>query len=241
MTQSQELVTVEAVHSIFGTDEPVDIVRRVTAVAGPLADFIKRQRMTVHINKREYVLAEGWAFMGSMLGVFPVTRRVSELRDPEGVLLGFEAQVELVTRDGGIVGGAIGECAWVEQNWGDRDPFALKSMAQTRAAGKAYRMAFGFVMKAAGYDPTPAEEMPLEAHARPTDESLGDSRPGAEQPAQRGSFANVGQFLKWAWDEHHLQRDDVLRLLAVDGKGLMEVDLDEAEQLILLAVAGAPA
>ena len=33
-------------------------------------------------------------------------------------------------------------------------------MAQTRALGKAYRMALSWIVKMADYEPTPAEEMP---------------------------------------------------------------------------------
>ena len=145
--------------SPFGTDDPVAIVERVSAVATPLADFIKARGMTTRISGREYVMAEGWSFMGAMLGVSPVATRVSELRSTDGDLVGFEAHVELRMRDGSLVGGAVAECSRSEKSWRDRDDFALKSMAQTRATGKAYRLAFGFVMKAAGYEATPAEEM----------------------------------------------------------------------------------
>ena len=37
--------------------------------------------------------------------------------------------------------------------------YAICSMAQTRAVGKAYRLSLGWLMKAAGYEATPAEEM----------------------------------------------------------------------------------
>ena len=160
------VVAVPAPVTVFGTDEPEAIVQRVAAIAGPLADFITKQHMSTQISGREYVLCEGWAFMGSMLGVFPVTTGVDVIRDRDDDFMGFEAHVELRARDGSVVGGAIAECTRLEENWSDRDSFALKSMAQTRATGKAYRMAFGFVMKAAGYEATPAEEMPV-ASARP--------------------------------------------------------------------------
>lgn len=153
-----QLVTQPA--SVFGTDQPREIVARATAIADALADAIKQQGMSTTIQGREYVLAEGWAFMGSMLGVFPRTVRVEPIRDESDRITGFEAHVELVTRDGSVVGGAVAECSRDESTWHDRDAYALKSMSQTRAAGKAYRMAFGFVMKAAGYEATPAEEMP---------------------------------------------------------------------------------
>ena len=38
-------------------------------------------------------------------------------------------------------------------------PFAICSMAQTRAEGKAYRLLLGWLIKAAGYEATPSEEM----------------------------------------------------------------------------------
>lgn len=200
-----ELVVAEPTHalSVYGNDDPVAITRRVTAIAGPLADFIKKQRMSTRINDREYVLAEGWAFMGSMLGVFPNATRVSEVRDPEGALLGFEAHVELRTRDGALVGGAIAECSWSERNWHDRDPFALKSMAQTRATGKAYRMAFGFVMKAAGYEATPAEEMAV---------VIEPTAPAPRKPASNGASKQKPAWadeLKDALEAAHATLDDI--------------------------------
>ena len=151
--ESRELAVIPQTASVFGTDDPTAIVARTAAIAGPLAEFIDTQHMTTEISGRKYVLAEGWSFLGSMLGVFP---RTVEVRRLEGGAEGFEATVELITRDGSVVGGAIAECSRAERNWRDRDDYALKSMAQTRATGKAYRMVFGFVMKAAGYEATPA-------------------------------------------------------------------------------------
>lgn len=157
--------------TVFGTDDPMAIMQRVVAIATPLAEFVRARGMVKHLDRRnqsrEYVQIEGWSFMGAMLGIAPIAREVKELRDPEGALVGFEARVELVTRDGAVVGGGIGECSWAEANWSGRDPYAVKSMAQTRATGKAYRLALGFVMSAAGFEATPAEEMPDESEPRP--------------------------------------------------------------------------
>lgn len=41
-----------------------------------------------------------------------------------------------------------------------KDRPSVYSMAQTRALGKAYRMALSWIVKMADYEPTPAEEMP---------------------------------------------------------------------------------
>jgi len=43
---------------------------------------------------------------------------------------------------------------------GKPEEFAIKSMAQTRALGKALRLPLGWIVSLAGYKATPAEEMP---------------------------------------------------------------------------------
>jgi len=72
---------------------------------------------------------------------------------------GWEARVEVRRPDGSQAGTGEMECRWDERNWRDNDSYALRSMAQTRAASKAYRQALGFVMVLAGFSATPAEEM----------------------------------------------------------------------------------
>lgn len=195
--------------TVFGTDEPMGVFARTQAIASALGQAVKQLHLSTVINRREYVLAEGWSYMGSMLGVFPRTTRVETVRDKEGSAIGFEAYVELVCRDGSVVGGAVAECSWAENNWADRDAFALKSMAQTRATGKAYRMAFGFVMKAAGFEATPAEEM-VDTPARR------DPRTSSPRGEQEGGLRNVGELLTWAMRKHRATRRDVLALLSVE-------------------------
>lgn len=73
---------------------------------------------------------------------------------------GWEARVEAHTRTGDVVGAAEAECRWDEWAWRDRDSYALRSMAQTRATSKALRMPLGFIVELAGFSATPAEEIP---------------------------------------------------------------------------------
>jgi hypothetical protein len=49
-----------------------------------------------------------------------------------------------------------------ERTWSQRDAYARRSMAITRATGKAFRLGFSWIMTLAGYEPTPWEEMPAE-------------------------------------------------------------------------------
>ena len=48
-----------------------------------------------------------------------------------------------------------------ESRWAKAEDYAVRSMAATRATSKALRQPLGFVMTMAGFDTTPAEEMPV--------------------------------------------------------------------------------
>jgi len=102
--------------------------------------------------------------------------------DAAGDQIGWEARVEARTRDGALVGAAESECLRAESKWADRDDYALRSMAQTRATSKALRQPLGFVVALAGYAVTPAEEMPDDLE-RPTFEA---PDPAMISSAQRG-------------------------------------------------------
>ncbi len=160
--QSTELAPT---NTLFGTDNPAEVISRAATVATTLADLVRRQQLVVRIGQSDHVRVEGWTLLGSMLGVFPVvewTRPILENDEP----VGWEARVEARTRGGEVVGAAEAECMRSERTWKGRDDYALRSMAQTRAVSKALRLPLGFVMQLAGFDPTPAEEMPTVVEGR---------------------------------------------------------------------------
>jgi hypothetical protein len=145
--------------TLFGTNNPVEVVEAAGKIAAALSDVIEKQGLYTDIKGKKHVRVEGWTLCGTMLGVFPVcvwTRPV------EG---GFEARVEAKLRDGSIVGGAEAQCTRSESTWANRDDFALRSMAQTRATSKALRLPLGFIVAMGGYSATPAEEMEAERQA----------------------------------------------------------------------------
>jgi hypothetical protein len=165
MMTTDEMTIAKIEHSVtvFGTDEPLGVISRAGEVASAVARVAKEYGLISRIGDRDYARVEAWSLMGTMLGVYPIPRVVRELRDwidGEERIIGFEANVELVSRDGSIVGGAIAECTRGEANWERSDAYAIKSMAQTRAVGKAYRLSFGFIFAMAGLESTPYEEMP---------------------------------------------------------------------------------
>jgi hypothetical protein len=60
---------------------------------------------------------------------------------------------------GAVVATGIALCTNAEKTKKYFDEYAILSMAQTRAIGKAYRNLLAWLMKAAGFEATPAEEM----------------------------------------------------------------------------------
>jgi len=136
--------------------DPREMLQKASDIATPLAKFIHERKLYSEMKGKKYVHVEGWATLGSMLGVLPKEKYVRELEDGS-----YEAYIELVNRHTGVVlGGASSICGVDEKRWGSADKYARRSMAITRATGKAYRISFGWIIKVAGYEATPAEEMP---------------------------------------------------------------------------------
>lgn len=182
---------VPATATLFHTDDPVEVLRQAVEVANALAPAIRnikdsegKPKLISTISGREHIRVEGWTLLGSMLGVFPVPTWTRKLTNPEG----WEARVEARTLGGHMVSAAESQCTRDEKMWGweptgrngrkldPRDDHALRSMAQTRATSKALKLPLGFVMSLAGFDPTPAEEMP------PSDSSQPQRRQEGPQP-----------------------------------------------------------
>jgi hypothetical protein len=145
---------------VFGTKDPQGIIERATMVANKLVDIVEKAKLYAMIKDKKYVKAEGWTTMAAMLGVFP--RVVScERVDREGEF-GYTAKVDLFTISGALVGSGEAICTSVERFGAGKDEYAIKSMAQTRALGKACRISFSWIMALAGYEACPAEEMVME-------------------------------------------------------------------------------
>ncbi|RDC62257.1 hypothetical protein AHMF7616_00848 [Adhaeribacter pallidiroseus] len=123
-----------------------------------LAKFIKENKLYQNIQGKEYVNVEGWQYAGSRLGILPVVEHVINVStDTE---LKYQAKVNLLNlRTEQVVGAGFAICSNKEQGKKYYQEFAIASMAQTRAIGKAYRNILAWIIRAAGYEPTPAEEM----------------------------------------------------------------------------------
>jgi len=127
-------------------------------LAVDLAKFIKENRLYQNIQGKEYVNVEGWQYAGSRLGILPVVEHVVNISTDDEIK--YQAKVNLLDlRSQLVVGAGFAICSNREQGKKYYQEFAIASMAQTRAIGKAYRNILAWIIRAAGYEPTPAEEM----------------------------------------------------------------------------------
>jgi hypothetical protein len=112
----------------------------------------------MNIQGKEFVNVEGWQYAGSRLGILPVVEELTNLSDEHEIK--YKAQVKLLNlRTEQVVGSGFAICSNKENGKKYYQEFAIASMAQTRAIGKAYRNILAWIIRAAGYEPTPAEEM----------------------------------------------------------------------------------
>ena len=166
-----EIVTVPGSDALtaFGDDVGLE---RARGIATQLSQLIRERGLSVQIGKGHHLRVEAWCAAGAMVGLTPRTAWSKEARSPDGTILeGYEARVEVVRLStGDIVGAAEAGCYFDEMmggrtRWTERH--AAKSMSQTRAASKALGQVLRWIPVLAGYEGTPAEEMPPEGYEAP--------------------------------------------------------------------------
>ncbi len=138
-------------YDISRSDETLDLAK-------DLAKFIKDNKLTTNVQGKEFVNVEGWQYAGSRLGIVPIVEHVINVSSSDE--LKYQAKVTLFDiRHQTTVGAGFAVCSNKESGKKFYQEFAIMSMAQTRAIGKAYRNCLAWIIRAAGYEPTPAEEM----------------------------------------------------------------------------------
>jgi len=132
---------------------PQDIMNFATELKSLIVD----NKLYTNIKGKNYVNVEGWQIAGAFTGAIPIVEKVEDLS--QGLTYKYRAEVSLRDKDGNQVGYGVAICTNKEAGKKNFDEYAVASMAQTRAVGKAYRMKIGWLLKVAGYETTPAEEM----------------------------------------------------------------------------------
>lgn len=128
----------------------------ISKFSASVKKFILEKDMWMDIHGKGYVFVDGWSLMGGMLGITPIIKDVENISDENSIR--YKAVVELM-KDEKVVGVGFAICTNKEKGKTNFDEYAVASMAQTRAVGKAYRIYLGWIMKMAGFETTPLEEM----------------------------------------------------------------------------------
>lgn len=150
---SQPQIQTQTQIQIFGATTPQSQIQKAVEIANAVSRVIEEKRLYAIIQNKKYVMCEGWTTMGALLGLFPQIVAVKEENER------YIAICEIRTLDGRLVSRAEAECSQMERNKIGQDKYAIRSMAQTRAVSKAFRIALSWIMVLAGYQPTPAEEI----------------------------------------------------------------------------------
>jgi hypothetical protein len=133
-------------------------------LSNQLAKLIKEKGLSSNIQGKQFVNVEGWQFAGASLGLMPIITETTDLTrrgtEPGQVEIKYMAKCEVRNiNTGQLVATGVAICSNFEHSKKRFDEYAILSMAQTRAIGKAYRNLLAWLMKAAGFEATPAEEM----------------------------------------------------------------------------------
>lgn len=144
-------------NDVILTGTPTEIIEQSTQIANILKDIINKQQLFQKIQGNKYVTVEGWTTLSSILQLVPLISNCERLDREDEII--YEAYCEVYTANNRLVSQASAICSNKERNWRNRDEYAIRSMAQTRAISKALRLPLGWIMTLADFTPTPLEEM----------------------------------------------------------------------------------
>ena len=139
--------------------KPQDQINEAADMARILKEVVTKAGLSRRLGgRKEHLEYEAWATIARWFNATPITEWTRPIKDGEKII-GWEARVNVVDSTGRVIGSSEGMCMSDEPNWRGKPSYALRSMAQTRTAGKALRSLFAHIAVLAGYAATPAEEM----------------------------------------------------------------------------------
>jgi hypothetical protein len=127
-------------------------------LANELTKFIDDNKLSVQIAGKKYVQVEGWQFAGSQLNLVAIVGDSIKIDSTTEVK--YKSQAEVIhIPTGNLVSRGFALCSNKENKKKSFDEYAIASMAQTRAIGKAYRNNLAWLIKLAGFEATPVDEI----------------------------------------------------------------------------------
>jgi hypothetical protein len=171
-----EMQTINPSYNIINKDSMLKL-------STELSQLIKEKGLSSNIQGKQFVNVEGWQFAGASLGLMPIITSTQDLSNETAIKYMATCEVRNITT-GQLVATGIALCSNAEKTKRYFDEYAILSMAQTRAIGKAYRNLLAWLMKAAGFEATPAEEMDFA-------DAKADARAKEETPTKKPKVVEV--------------------------------------------------
>lgn len=184
--------------------------QEMQAMANVLKQHILAHKLYTNIQGKNYVHVTGWQFAGGMMGTFPRITKVEKLEN--GVWLAEAEIVQLTTQK--VVSRGFALCSKSESKKKSFDEYAILSMAQTRAIGKAYRNLIGWVMSLAGYESTPAEEIQADAKPEKKKGNLADGLAFVKKCKQVGALRLFSDNVKASKDLTEEEKGELQRAIS---------------------------
>lgn len=178
-------------------------------------------------GRKEHLEFEAWQTIARWHHCTPSTEWTRPIKDGDRII-GWEARVNVLDAEGRVIGSSEGMCMADEPNWRGKPSYALRSMAQTRTAGKALRSLFAHIAVLAGYSPTPAEEMDgVDVREEAPPKPSKPQRTGEATPAMKKNLLDMAtkcfgtkekalDFIRWAQGEEEYYTVDAITGLIGD-------------------------
>lgn len=140
------------IHRTYDLAKPAEAVEMATVLKG----MIVKQKLFSNIKGKNYAHVDAWQMAGFLTGLSAIVEEPKNLSTDKEIKWSCTAKIFHGDK---LVATGYALCSSKESTKKSFDEYAILSMAQTRALGKAYRNKIGFIIKLAGYESTPSEEM----------------------------------------------------------------------------------
>jgi hypothetical protein len=141
-----------SITKIYDLSKPAEAIQMATV----LKNIVIQQNLYVNIRGRNYAVVEAWQLAGFLTGMNVMVEEPKNLSNDKEIKYSVTAKVYQGDK---IVSAGYALCSSKEVIKKNFEEYAILSMAQTRAIGKAYRNKIGWIMKLAGYEAVSGEEM----------------------------------------------------------------------------------
>ncbi len=151
---------------------------QMVSFAAHLQTFFTENNLLSDIQGKAYVKVPVWQYAGTKLGIIPMVEEVANQSSDKEIC--YQTKVALLNiKTNEYVGCGFGLCSNRESGKKNKPAFAIQSLSQTRAIGKAYRNLLGWVIELAGFEAESLEDNAIVSTR--SDEALKEALASMEQ------------------------------------------------------------